>query len=323
MYKKITNLRDNLAEAWSVYTAHNNNIFENLNERKPTFVNEICKKFGWDEVALESLLNALTASGYLIKRNNGFLLSNTTKKYLIKKSNTYMGDMMYILNMYKNFEFYQKRLEGQTLKVDSQLWKDITTATSRMAKPAIEKLVTLHPSLKKEKITILDFGCGKGDYLKLLANINPKLRGIGIDFDLKVINSAKNNIKKAKLSNRIQIIKSDFNNFNLGKKVDSVMFNHIFHLLGDKTSFNLAEKASKLLNKNGRICVLELLKKSDTNQKFPAFFDMNMKLHFKEGKCFVKKELHALLKKAGFSDITTHYLSMDTPNVGYTIGIKE
>lgn len=322
MYKKITNLRDNLAEAWSVYTAHHNNIFENLNEHKPTFVNEICKKFGWDEVALESLLNALTASGYLIKRNNGFLLSNTTKKYLIKKSDTYMGDMMHILNMYKNFEFYQKRLEGQTLKVDSQLWEDITAATSRIAKPAIETLLTIHPKLKKEKATILDVGCGRADYLILLAENNLKLKGVGIDFDDKVIHAAKYAVTKVNLSNRISLIKGDFINFDLNEKVDAVMFNNIFHLVGEKVSTNLIQKAYNLLKQGGVIFVLELCKNDKVAVVFPQYFDMAMRLYFKEGKCFTLSELKDLLKGGGFRNLSARLIQTDTSNVWYVFGKK-
>lgn len=321
MQDRLVNLRDNFIEAWILYNAVDIGLFNFIGENEFSS-KEISNNYGFEDTITSSFLNSLVASGYLEKNNEKYSIKDNAKDYLLSSKKSYMGDMFYILNMYKNLEHLKKRLEGKSINVDSELWRSITKAPQRIAKPAIITLQKHFPDLNNKKTIIIDVGCGRADYLIELAKTNPNLEGVGIEKDKEIVELAAKNIKNNQLSDRIKIINEDFNSINLSN-ADGVMFNSIFHLIGDKDSENLLKKAFDCLKKDGKVFVLELCKNSQISPKMPVFFDLIMKLHFQNGKSYTTVELNGLLEKSGFKKIKNYPITVDTPNVCYTVGVKE
>lgn len=324
MYEKLSQLRDSMAEAWLLYTAIDIGLFDFIN-RGEANLKEIYSKFGYDQNITMAFMESLARSGYLKKVNENYKLTESTIRFLCRSSQDYVGDGVYIFKMYKNFEDCVKTLKKSIINVDSKLWEYITKSTARVARTAVLKLVKLYPALISQKVTILDVGCGRGDYIKTLSGLNPNLEAIGIEFDEKVIAYAIHNLKEEITSGRVKIIKADFHKdrlkYSVKKKVDFVLLNSIMHIVGSKTCTTLTNESYEILDDKGVILILEIFKDIDSSP-FPAYFDLNMKMHHREGKCFQLSEMKNILENAGFNQITYNAINQATPYLGYITGAK-
>ena len=75
-----------------VLTANNLTVFEHL--RTPATANNVASSVGLDLRATEILLDALTALGLLKKTGNKYRNTEMTKRFLVKGSPLYQGDML-------------------------------------------------------------------------------------------------------------------------------------------------------------------------------------------------------------------------------------
>ncbi len=113
-----------------------------------------------------------------------------------------------------------------------------------------EKLLNL-----SEKDDVLEIGIGTG---RLALKIAPKCkRLVGIDISPKTVKKAKSNLKKLK---NIDLICSDFNEYNFKEKFDLVYSSLTFMHIEDKAF--LIKKISSVLKLNGRV-VISLDKNQD------------------------------------------------------------
>ena len=132
----------------------------------------------------------------------------------------------------------------------------------------------------KNKINLLDIGTGSGCILLSILKEKPNFYGVGIDISSKCINLSRRNAKNLGLKNKVKFIKSNVDNFCLGKydlivsnppyinknklkylEKDIYRFEPKLALDGglDGTSKirKVIYKSSKLLKKNGKL-VLEI-----------------------------------------------------------------
>ena len=149
-------------------------------------------------------------------------------------------------------------------------------------RPDTEILIqeTLRLFKHKKYANILDIGVGSGCILLSILNEKPGFYGTGIDISEKSISLSKKNTKKFGLINKVKLIKTDVDNFCLGKydlilsNPPYIKKNEIKYLEKDVVDFepNLAlnggldgtlkifktiKKASTLLKKNGKL-ILEI-----------------------------------------------------------------
>src|SRR3989344_3671927 len=304
--KNLIKLRDNLAEAWILYTAINEEIFENINEE--ISAKKLSEKLNFNQEGLESLLNALSASGYTKKIG---------EKYELTNSPFYIGSIVNIFKIYDRLQHFGKRLRGKLIEPTGEDWKNIAISTSRIAEKSIEKLVKFYPEIEKEKLLILDIGCGTGDYLTIMSEINKNAKFIGFEKSKKVIKNAR---KKNNYKDRITFTEKDFLYYPLNN-VDIIMFNSFFHIIGYEQSINFLKESHAKLKENGKVFILEPYIDGEETPPFQYFFDMNMKLSHKMGKCFTRDELLGLLKKSGFKK--RREIELDTmPYFAYFVGEK-
>ena len=96
--------------------------------------------------------------------------------------------------------------------------------------------------------TLVDLGCGTGEYSKLMTNLG--LEVIGVDKSKHMLNIAR---KKYKKNKKLKFVHSDIKNLNIKKKFDIV--SALFHILSyqtqNKNIKNFFEVSQKLLKKKG------------------------------------------------------------------------
>ena len=153
----------------------------------------------------------------------------------------------------------------------------------------------------KEKINILDIGCGEGSLVNYLNN--PHKNITGIDISQKCINKAKNNNKK---NDNIKFICTSFENFD-SKKVlyDGIIFCATLHHMDMEKALI---KSKNLLIKNGIIIIVGLAKPS-------SLYDWIIEC-LRIIPCFIFSKLHKM-KSSEDLDIPTSY------NIPTMLDIKE
>ena len=144
--------------------------------------------------------------------------------------------------------------------------------------------------LVKSENNILDIGCGKGTFLKKLAD-----KGIscdGIDFSKTMIDAARKNYE----GYNINLYHGNFITYDFKKKYDCIISNAVLEHVEDDSAF--IRKIEMLLNPNGKLILL-----TSAHPWLYSVFDESVHHYRRYG----KKQLHELVKKNKFIIVSTRY----------------
>lgn len=159
----------------------------------------------------------------------------------------------------------------------------------------------------KSNQKILDIGCGPGDILDFL----PEVDYIGIDLDSSYIEKAKK-----KYSNRGTFICSGVNKFNINEPetFDIVIASGVLHHLNDKECIKLFKLAYKAMKPNGRLITYDGCYIKNQNLISKMFLKLD------RGKFVRTKKEYERLAKSCFpkveSIIEEHYFRIPYTSIG-------
>ena len=142
------------------------------------------------------------------------------RKYVIVNSNKNLEDDVF--KIFKNL--IKKRSLGKPIAYlinKKNFWKSEFKIKegSLIPRPDTEILVqeTLKIFKHKKNLNILDIGVGSGCILLSILKEKPGFYGTGIDISAKSINLSVTNAENLHIQNRLRLIKTDVDNFCLGK----------------------------------------------------------------------------------------------------------
>ena len=142
------------------------------------------------------------------------------RKYVIINSNKNLEDDVF--KIFKNL--IKKRSLGKPIAYlinKKNFWKSEFKIKegSLIPRPDTEILVqeTLKIFKHKKNLNILDIGVGSGCILLSILKEKPRFYGTGIDISAKSINLSVTNAENLHIQNRLRLIKTDVDNFCLGK----------------------------------------------------------------------------------------------------------
>ena len=271
-----------------------------------------------------NIQTAINEGSLLLKRNNiksSLLDSEILMAEVLNKKREYI-----LLNSEKtlnkeNFNYFKKlineRSSGKPIAYITGkkfFWKDEFNVNQKVLIPRPDTELIVDQILKiyknKKSLRILDIGVGSGCILLSILKEKKNFIGIGIDISSDCLNVCKNNIKKLNLNNKINLFKSDIDNFSYGKydliisnppyikKTDLKYLERDVAIFEPKLALNggldglseirkVINKASFLIKKNGKL-VLEV------------GFDQK-----KDVKCLLRKKgfyINSVLKDLGNND---------------------
>ena len=236
-------------------------------------IKKACKELKKNKIS-SALLDSELLLSKIIKKNREFVLLNLDKRLdqsdyksfrdlIIKRSK---GKPLAYLIGVKSFWNYDFKVNEKVLipRPDSEL--------------IVEQVLKIYRN--KKKINFLEIGVGSGCLILSILKEKKLFSGTGIDISNHSIKISNINAKKLKIENRIQLFKSDIDNFNLGKydliisnppyikkldfrslKKDVVNFEPWLALdggLDGLSCFNkIIKKSSKLIKKRGKL-ILEI-----------------------------------------------------------------
>ena len=256
-------------------------------------------------------MNILTAitQGTKILKNNSIITANIDAEILMGKAIN--KDRKYVLlnsNQQVDAEvlnFYKKLIENRSnrkpvayLTNKKFFWNTefYVTENTLIPRPDTELVIenALNLTKNKNQLSVLDIGIGSGCILLSILKEKQNFYGTGIDVSKNCLNISKINAINLKVESRLKLIKSNIDNFSLGK-YDLIVSNppyinnyKIKYLDSDVAKFEpklaldggldglsetrkVIRKSSELIKKNGKLIleigfdqknkVIEILKK--------------------------------------------------------------
>ena len=227
-----------------------------------------------------NLFSAIKQGSKILKKSNiatssldaEILLAETIKKdrnYIILNQQTNLSNEDYA----KYICIIKKRsIETPVAYLTKKkfFWNDefIVNQGVLIPRPDTELIIdkVLEYSKTRNNLNILDIGTGTGCILLSLLKERKSFRGTGIDIDKLAVRNARMNMKKFHLTDRVKIIKTDIDNFNLGK-YDIIVsnppyINRVDYYKLDKGILNFEPKKALYGGLDGTSEIKKLIKKA-------------------------------------------------------------
>ncbi|MDO9308510.1 MAG: methyltransferase [Deltaproteobacteria bacterium] len=313
---------------WAACTLHaavKLDLFTRLSE-KPGTAADISGSGLCDQRGLTMLLDALAAIGLLIKNGEIYDVTPSTKKYLSKQSDGYLGHIiMHHHNLMSSWERLDESVQsGTPVRTNSSRTDDETSRENflmgmfNLASLAAPKVVPAIDLGGRQKL--LDLGGGPGTYAIHFCLHNPGLRAV--IYDLPTTRRfAEETVLRYGLTERISFSAGDIITDDIGNGYDVVWISQLLHSEGPQEAGIILEKAVRTLLPGGLVIVQEFILDDDrTSPPFPALFSLNMLVGTRRGQSYSQGELAEMMARAGIRNITRHPLAL--PNgAGIMTGI--
>ena len=250
-------------EAQLLLTGIKLDIFTYL--EKPTETVVLAKKMNYNHRNLEIFQRGLVAIGLLDLRNDKFINTESTNKFLNRNSFTYIGDALLYKDEMLSLEGIEARIihgpfdEVQSKKDGIGLYdfKKLAESTiNEMYLGRVQKALTLISERFKSDdiIKILDLGGGNGVLGLEIAKNFPNSTAVIFEH-ADVADVPKTLIEKNNLGNRVSVIKGDFNKDDIGNAYDFIIASGVM----DFAANYLDEFISKIydsMNPNGYLYLI-------------------------------------------------------------------
>jgi ubiquinone/menaquinone biosynthesis C-methylase UbiE len=289
-----------------VLTANNLRVFEHL--QKPSFAHEIARKLEADLRAVEILLDALTGIGLVKKDRAGkYLNSRMSKRYLVKSSHSYQGDIIrHASSMWENFSRLDEVvLTGQPSR-PSRSRHDHEAFIMGMHNLSILRTHDLIRAIGLRGVqSMLDLGGGPGTNAIAMAKKGVK----ATVFDLPETIAITRKIIRREQGKGIRLKAGDFHRDSIGSGYDLILISQIFHAFSMEENRMLLRKCRAALNPGGRVAVQEFpISESRSAPPHSALFSVNMLVATDSGRCYTVREMQEWLSEAGFRSIVVKNL---------------
>ena len=145
--------------------------------------------------------------------------------------------------------------------------------------------------------TVVDIGGGNGTVLAAVLKRHPNIKGILYDLP-GVIERAKKNLADQGLSSRVQTIAGSFFE-SAPPGGDTYQMRHIIHDWTDEQCHTILSHIRKVIPKDGRLLVIEMVIKPKNEPQMAKWLDLNM-LVLPGGRERTEAEYRDMYAKAGF-----------------------
>lgn len=145
--------------------------------------------------------------------------------------------------------------------------------------------------------TLVDIGGGNGTVLSAVLRRHPTIKGVLYDLP-GVIERAKKNLADAGLASRVQLISGSFFE-SIPPDGDAYQMRHIIHDWTDEQCHTILTHVRKVIPKDGRLLVIEMVVKPRNEPQPAKWLDLNM-LVLPGGRERTEAEYREMYAKAGF-----------------------
>jgi ubiquinone/menaquinone biosynthesis C-methylase UbiE len=276
-------------------TANTLGMFELL--ERPLSAQSVSKRLNLTRRATEILLDVLVSLGFLKKSGQKYQNSSLSKRFLIKKSPYYQGDLLrHYDNLWRSWSVLDEVVRtGEPSSAEFD-FRAFIMAMDNIARFKVKDVIR-RIRLKSVK-RVLDLGGGPGTYSLAFAR---KAEEVVLYDRPETLRIAEENIKDDPFKNRIVLKAGDFMVDDLGRGYDIVFMSQILHSYSEKECLRLIKKVKRSLVQGGTVVIHEFyLDRTRTSPASGALFAVNMLVNTPSGRSYTQEELQSWLKKAGF-----------------------
>ncbi|MBW1839021.1 MAG: SAM-dependent methyltransferase [Deltaproteobacteria bacterium] len=267
---------------------------------------EIAQKLDGDERGTTMLLNALTAMGLLIKKDNRYANTTEGKSLLMKLSPQYIGYLILhhtqVINSWSQLS--EAVRSGKPVRQQPYNEEERENFLMGMFNLAMASAPQLAAQIDlSNRRHLLDLGGGPGTYAIHFCLANPKLRAT--IFDLPTTRPfALRTVKQFGLGDRIDFMAGNYVEEEIKGSYDVAWLSHIFHGEGPEDCQRIIQKTLSVTKPGGLIFIQDfILEDTFDYPLFPAIFSLNMLINTPKGQSYSETQIKEMLEKAGVKEI--------------------
>jgi len=305
-------------------------LFRILQDR-PLTPAELADRLDTQERGTRALLQALVATGYLKEKDGRYANSAMSVKWLLDSESfdlaaavTYWGAALGELWPHaqdtlhtgeRPTRFYDWLESRPEL---SHAFQQMMVTSATLAGPDVAKKVELPLSATR----LLDVAGGHGMFSIIMCQMHPNLKATVLDSPA-AIKTARINVEKHQLANRIELREGDLWKEDWGQDYDLVLLFNLLHHFDLETNEQLVRIAARALKPGGKLAILEQLEGKVTGAAATAFIQMIALQYylFVDGRVFSQEEIGTLMEEAGFRNIHFNRL-LKAPGTSLAVGAK-
>ncbi|MBW2052457.1 MAG: acetylserotonin O-methyltransferase [Deltaproteobacteria bacterium] len=297
----------NFMESRLLLTGVDLNLFSLL-APKPLPAEEVSSSLKADLRAVTMLLNALSALGYLVKKDNRYQTEPSIAPLLSEgEPESILPGLQHSAHLWRTWSQLTevvrhgepaKRLESWDDKDRMKAFIGAMHVGASAAAPEIIQAIS--PGQAK---ALIDVGGGSGTYTIAFLQAAPDMKATIFDLP-PVIEMARERITDAGLLDRVNLIPGDFYKDELPAGHDLALLSAIIHQNSHEQNLMLYKRVFKALDSGGRIVIRDHVMEPDRTRPLSgAIFAINMLVNTPGGGTYTFEEIEQGLTEAGFTRV--------------------
>ena len=315
-YSDLAKLAGGHVEARIVQAAVELEIFEAIGNHALE-ATSVADSLDLDPRATELMLNALTALGFLRKRQDRFSLTDVSAKYLKRGAAGYLGGMIrFEASLWHCWTSLSEAIRSGRPVRPADMYQDNPKETTLFI-DAMDSLVKARGDAEimaevfdwDNARELLDVGSGPATYPISLCQRFSNLRATIFDLPATLA-LTEGYVREAGLTNRIRLISGDYRVDEVPGNYDVIFLSNIIHSESFEVNQRLILNLSSVLEPGGSVIVKDhILDSTRINPPVGALFSLLMLLTTQAGRCYAFDEVEAWMSAAGL----THIRQIDLP----------
>lgn len=290
--EKILQLANGFQVSRIILSAIELNIFTIL-DKKMLYANEIAIKAQANERAIERLLNALVALGFLKKIHGKFYNSEAASQYLVEGKPEFMGGLFHTNELWKSWGTLTNAVKiGTSVYNDDSKddWTESFIAAMHYRAGKEAKILPLMIDLSNVK-KMLDVGGGSGAFSMAFIDKFPQIKATIFDLP-SVIPISKKYVESFRHKENIDYLIGNYLKDDIGSGYDLILLSAIVHMQSLEENKLLIEKCYNALNPGGQIIIKDWIMNPDkTSPIGGTLFSINMLVGTESGDTFTEDEM--------------------------------
>lgn len=286
-------------------------VFTAIGEGNAT-ADQIAKRCGTAQRGARILCDYLTLSGFLIKTDDKYSLTQESAVFLNRNSPAYLGsvtDFLLSPTVTGGFENLTEAVrnggtpdtQGGTVAPENPIWIKFAQAMANLMRPTAAAIAQLIDPEADRELKILDIAAGHGAFGIAFLSRNPKARVAAVDWPA-VLEVAEENARAAGVADRHSKIPGSAFDVDFGTGYDVVLVTNFLHHFDIPTNEKLLKKIRASLAEGGRAVTLEFVPNEDrVSPANAAGFSLTMLAGTPSGDAYTYSEIEKMFSAAGFS----------------------
>lgn len=306
--EKILELARGFTQARILLTAAELDIFTLLSA-EPLSARELSEQTGFFLRPLTILLDALTAMGFILKKDDRYRTEPALAPFLSAGTPQSIRPMLlHSAGMWKTWSDLTPIVRDKgvtdrpvTICRDEDELRAFIGAMHVAGSALAEKIAAV---LRPERVKILlDVGGASGTYTLAFLKANPNLRAILFD-QPSVVEMARQRLGQAGVLDRVTLAGGDFYLDELPPGADLALLSAVIHQNSPEQNLDLYHKVFRALAPGGRIVIRDHIMEPDrTRPRAGAVFAVNMLVATPGGGTYTFEEIQEALQAAGFTNV--------------------